>query len=144
MGASKFYYLPEAHTDFAFAVLCQEMGFVGAIFVILLFAILAFYGIKISLQAADGFGLILGVGITALVVGQAAGNIAMVSGLIPVTGVPLPFISYGGTSLIVNLIAIGVLISISRYSSGRNAKKGSWQERFEARRKLRVVKQNDM
>lgn len=144
MGASKFYYLPEAHTDFAFAVLCQEMGFAGAIVVIFLFAALGFYGLKIALQATDGFGLMLGVGSTALVVGQAVGNIAMVSGLIPVTGVPLPFISYGGTSLIVNLIAIGILISISRYSSVTTDKKPNWQERFEARRKLRLVKQNDM
>lgn len=114
MGASKFHYLPEAHTDFAFAVLCQEMGFVGAFIVLILFGALAWFGIKIALKASDGFGMMLAAGATFLVVGQAVGNIAMVSGLLPVTGIPLPFISFGGTSLIVNLLAIGLLIGVSR------------------------------
>jgi cell division protein FtsW len=114
MGASKFHYLPEAHTDFAFAVLCQELGFVGATVVLFLFAALAWHGVKIALQAPDGFGALLATGMTILVVGQAIGNIAMVSGVFPVTGVPLPFISFGGTSLIVNMIAVGLLINIGR------------------------------
>ncbi|MDT8903144.1 FtsW/RodA/SpoVE family cell cycle protein [Anaeroselena agilis] len=114
MGASKFYYLPEAHTDFAFAVLCQEMGFAGAFLVLSLFALLAWYGIKITLQARDGVGMMVAAGATFLIVGQAAGNIAMVSGLLPVTGIPLPFISFGGTSLVVNLLATGLLISVGR------------------------------
>ncbi len=115
-GASKFHYLPEAHTDFAFAVLCQEMGFVGAALVLALFALLAWYGIKIALRAADGFGMILAMGATFLIVGQAVGNIAMVTGVLPVTGIPLPFISFGGTSLVVNLTAVGLLISVARGS----------------------------
>lgn len=114
MGASKFYYLPEAHTDFAFAVLCQEMGFAGAIVVLVLVAILGCYGGQIANQAADGFGKMLATGIMALIVGQAVFNIAMVSGLLPVIGVPLPFISFGGTSLIVNMTAIGMLVSVGR------------------------------
>ncbi|AIF54220.1 FtsW/RodA/SpoVE family cell cycle protein [Pelosinus sp. UFO1] len=114
MGSSKFHYLPEAHTDFAFAVLCQEMGFVGAIVVLSLIALLAFYGGKIALKAPDGLGKMLAMGSIVLVGGQAVINIAMVSGLLPVVGVPLPFISFGGTSLIVNLTAIGILLNVGR------------------------------
>lgn len=125
MGASKFNYLPEAHTDFAFAVLCQEMGFVGVMLVLVLLGALAWYGIQIASRAADGYGFMLATGITALVVGQAVGNIAMVSGVIPVTGVPLPFISFGGTSLIVNCAAIGLLISVGRRMTSKVFKPGA-------------------
>lgn len=114
MGASKFHYLPEAHTDFAFAVLCQEMGFVGAVIVLTLVALLGYYGGKIALKAPDGLGKMLATGSIMLVVGQAIINIAMVSGVLPVVGVPLPFISFGGTSLIVNLAAIGILLNVGR------------------------------
>jgi cell division protein FtsW len=114
MGTSKFYYLPEAHTDFAFAILCQEMGFIGAMGVFFLIAALAFYSGKIARQAQDGFGKMLVIGITILVVGQGIANIAMVSGILPVIGVPLPFISYGGTSLIINMVAVGILVNVGR------------------------------
>nr|WP_092074859.1 putative peptidoglycan glycosyltransferase FtsW [Dendrosporobacter quercicolus]NSL49000.1 cell division protein FtsW [Dendrosporobacter quercicolus DSM 1736]SDN17257.1 cell division protein FtsW [Dendrosporobacter quercicolus] len=142
MGASKFYYLPEAHTDFAFAVLCQEMGFAGALVVLLLLGALACYGGQIARQAQDGFGKMLAVGVTILVAGQGLANIAMVSGLLPVIGVPLPFLSFGGTSLIVNMVSIGILMSVGRKAgqglppeprrtSGRTA---------EGRRRLRVLR----
>ncbi len=114
MGSSKFNYLPEAHTDFAFAVLCQEMGFIGALAVLFLMALLAYYGIQIALKAPDGLGKMLAIGGIVLVVGQAIINIAMVSGIFPVVGVPLPFISFGGTSLIINLLAIGVVLNVGR------------------------------
>ncbi|MDU4959432.1 MAG: FtsW/RodA/SpoVE family cell cycle protein [Sporomusaceae bacterium] len=114
-GSSKFYYLPEAHTDFAFAVLCQEQGFIGALVVAGLLAGIGFYGIKIALDARDWQGTLLATGVIVLILGQAVGNIAMVCGLIPVTGVPLPFISYGGTSLLINLLALAFLISVGRY-----------------------------
>lgn len=113
-GASKFYYLPEAHTDFAFAVLCQEVGFIGAFVVLTLLAGLGLYGIKIALSARDQQGMMLAIGVIVLILGQAIGNIAMVCGVIPVAGVPLPFISYGGTSLMVNLCALAFLISVGR------------------------------
>ena len=113
-GASKFYYLPEAHTDFAFAVLCQEVGFIGAFTVLALLAGLGFYGIKIALSAREPQGAMLAIGVVILILGQALGNIAMVCGVIPVAGVPLPFISYGGTSLMVNLLALAFLISVGR------------------------------
>ncbi|MDF2634144.1 MAG: cell cycle protein [Pelosinus sp.] len=114
MGSSKFNYLPEAHTDFAFAVLCQEMGFIGALAVLCLMALLAYYGLRIALKAPDGLGKLLAIGGIVLVVGQAIINIAMVSGIFPVVGVPLPFISFGGTSLIINLTAIGVILNVGR------------------------------
>ena len=140
MGLSKFYYLPEAHTDFAFAVLCQEMGFVGAVAVILLLSGLAFYGGKIAAETNDGYGKILVMGIICLIVGQGIANIAMVSGLLPVIGVPLPFISYGGTSLIINMFSIGVLINIGRYNAKLRRDNKMSQEPEVIKRKLRLAK----
>lgn len=137
MGASKFYYLPEAHTDFAYAVLCQEMGFIGAFIVLILFAAIAIYGIRIAVKAADGLGMMLAAGFTAVIVGQATGNIAMVSGLLPVTGVPLPFISYGGTSLMINLAAVGILISVERYTQKYSSDEANKREK---QHNLRLVK----
>ncbi len=143
MGASKFYYLPEAHTDFAFAVLCQEMGFAGALVVLILLGGLACYGGQIARQAQDGFGKMLAIGATILVAGQGLANIAMVSGMLPVIGVPLPFISFGGTSLIINMISVGLLINVGR--RGAKALPSQPEPRparatLQARRKLRLVK----
>lgn len=137
MGTSKFYYLPEAHTDFAFAVLCQEMGFIGAAVVLLLLTLLGVYGAKIAAQASDGFGKLLAIGATGLIVGQGIINIAMVSGVLPVIGVPLPFISFGGTSLVINFCAIGLLISVGRRAGVNNRKKGDQSP--EPRKKLRLL-----
>ena len=114
VGVSKYDYLPEAHTDFAFAIFCQENGFLGAIFVFLLFAALAVYAARIAHRAKDEFGQFLSLGIMILVVGQAIANLFMVGGIIPVVGIPLPFISYGGTSLIVTMAAVGILVNIGR------------------------------
>ena len=113
-GTSKYFYLPEAHTDFAFAVWAQEMGFLGGIFVVLLMATFTYFGFRIANRARDSFGKWLALGITILIGGQAFFNIAMVCGMLPVTGVPLPFISYGGSSLMMNCMAIGILASIAR------------------------------
>ena len=114
VGVSKYDYLPEAHTDFAFAIFCQENGFLGAIFVFLLFAALAVYAARIAARAKDEYGQFLSVGIMILVVGQAIANLLMVGGIIPVVGIPLPFISYGGTSLIVTMAAVGILVNVGR------------------------------
>ena len=123
MGASKFYYLPEAHTDFAFAIWAQETGFIGAVIVLLLIGALACYGIRIAMEAADGRGRILAIGIVFMIVGQAIGNIAMVLSLLPVTGVPMPFFSYGGTALFVNIWAMGFLFSVAVESARRGNKR---------------------
>ncbi|MBQ1510585.1 MAG: FtsW/RodA/SpoVE family cell cycle protein, partial [Selenomonadaceae bacterium] len=111
-GVSKYDYLPEAHTDFAFAIFCQENGFVGALFVFMLFAALTIYAARIANKAVDAYGQILAMGILLLIVGQAVANLLMVGGAFPVVGVPLPFISYGGTSLIITMAAVGILINI--------------------------------
>lgn len=116
VGVSKYDYLPEAHTDFAFAIFCQENGFLGAIFVFLLFAAFAVYAARVAAKAKDEYGQILAMGIMILVVGQAIANLLMVAGMLPVVGVPLPFISYGGTSLIVTMASIGILVNIGRVS----------------------------
>ncbi len=114
VGVSKYDYLPEAHTDFAFAIFCQENGFLGAIFVFLLFSAFAVYAARIANKSKDEYGQILSMGIMILIVGQAIANLLMVGGLIPVVGVPLPFISYGGTSLIITMAAIGILVNVGK------------------------------
>ena len=111
-GSSKFFYLPEAHTDFAFAVFCQENGFLGACFLILLFAVLGCALLRIAVCSKDERGFLLAAGVSFLIVGQAAANMAMVCGLLPVIGVPLVFISYGGSSLIISMAAIGLALSV--------------------------------
>jgi len=117
MGSrQKLFYLPEAHTDFIFAVLCEELGFLGGRVVLALFVIYAWRGIRTALAAPDDFGRLLALGATVLVVGQALINLSVVLGLMPTKGIPLPFISYGGSSLVVMLAATGILLNISQYA----------------------------
>jgi cell division protein FtsW len=110
----KLFYLPEAHTDFIYAVICEELGFIGAILVITLFGIYAWRGLRASFSAPDGFGRLLALGITAMVLSQALINFVVVLGMVPTKGIPLPFVSYGGSSLLVMLLATGVLLNISQ------------------------------
>jgi len=112
-GVGKISYLPEAHTDMIFAVIGEELGLIGATLVIGAFAVLAVVGFRIALRCEDPFGKLLAAGITALVCGQAAINLAAALGIAPLTGIPLPFVSYGGSSLIVLLAAMGVLLNIA-------------------------------
>lgn len=112
----KFFYLPEPQTDFIFAILAEELGFIGGSFVLLLFALLLWRGIRVALGAQDLFGSFLATGIISMVAIQVMINIGVVTGLMPVTGITLPFLSYGGSSLTLMLMAIGVLLNISRYS----------------------------
>ena len=111
-GLGKFFYLPEAHTDFAFAIFCQEYGYIGALLLILAFVVLGFAIYAIAQRTQDRGGFLLVNGINFLVVGQAIANMMMVCGLLPVIGVPLSFISYGGTSLVTSLMGIGLVISV--------------------------------
>lgn len=122
-GKQKLFYLPEAHTDFIYAVICEELGYLGAFFVLVLFAIFAWRGIRAAFNAPDRFGQLLALGVTSMVVFQALINFAVVLGMMPTKGIPLPFVSYGGSSLLVMLMATGVLLNVSQHA-GRSA---SWQ-----------------
>ena len=106
--------MTEPQNDFIFSVLAEELGFVGCIFVIVLFAILIWRGILAAMNAPDMFGSLLAIGITALIGVQAVINIAVVTSSMPATGMPLPFFSYGGTALLIILCEIGILLNISR------------------------------
>ncbi len=112
----KLFYLPEAHTDFIYAVLCEELGFVGGLVVLALLGIYGWRGMRAALGAPDEFGRFLALGITVLVLSQALMNLSVVLGLMPTKGIPLPFISYGGSSLLVMLLATGVLLNISQHA----------------------------
>src|SRR6266567_650258 len=113
----KLFYLPEAHTDFIYAVICEELGFVGSMMVVVLFAVYGWRGMRAAFSAPDGFGRLLALGITAMVLSQALINFAVVLGMVPTKGIPLPFISYGGSSLLVMLLATGVLLNISQQAT---------------------------
>ncbi len=140
-GVSKVFYLPEAHTDMIFAIVGEELGLIGSTLVIAAFAVFAWAGFRIAFQCRDPFGKRLAAGITTLVCGQAVVNLCAVLGIAPLTGIPLPFVSYGGSSLIVLLAAVGVLLNIavndrvvearSRDRGGRD--RGSHQARSRSR-----------
>ena len=119
-GIEPLGYLPEAHTDMMFAVVGEELGLVGVTLVIMAFCAFAYAGIRLAIACRDPFGKRLAAGITALVCGQAAINMAAAIGLAPLTGIPLPFVSYGGSSLVVMLVAVGILLNIAR-DGGRAA-----------------------
>jgi cell division protein FtsW len=113
-GKQKLFYLPEPHTDFIFAVTAEELGLVGALFVVTLFAIFLWRGMRASWRTQDMFGRYLAVGITSMVVLQAFINISVVLGMMPTKGIPLPLVSYGGSSLFVTLACVGVLLNITK------------------------------
>jgi len=111
----KFSYLPEANTDFIFSIIGEEFGLIGTIFVVMLFVLFAFFGVRIAIKAKDYLGRLMAVGITSLIVIQAIMNILVSIGLLPVTGMTLPFISLGGSSLITTMAGVGILLNISKY-----------------------------
>jgi cell division protein FtsW len=115
----KWGYLPNAHTDFIFAVIGNELGLVGGLLVIALFALFAWYGVRVASRAPDRFASLLAVGITCWVVSQATINIGGVIGVLPITGIPLPFVSFGGSSLVVVMLATGILVGISSTTERR-------------------------
>src|SRR5690625_2674952 len=112
----KYFYLPEPQTDFIFAILGEELGFIGGTFIIILFAVLFWRGIKVALEAPDSFGRYAALGIVSMLTIQVMINISVVIGLIPVTGITLPFLSYGGSSLTLTLCSVGILLNISMHT----------------------------
>ncbi|HEV8617473.1 MAG TPA: putative lipid II flippase FtsW [Methylomirabilota bacterium] len=118
IGASrqKLFYLPESHTDFIFAIIGEELGFVGAVTIVALFAVLIWRGLRIGLRAPDPFGAYLALGITVLIATQTLVNLGVVTGLLPTKGLPLPFISFGGSALLMTMLSTGVLLNISQHS----------------------------
>jgi cell division protein FtsW len=124
LGASraKWGFLPNAHTDFIFAIVGEELGLVGTCLVVGLFVTFAVLGVRAAMRAPDRFGMLVAGGITAWICGQAAVNMGAVTGLLPVTGVPLPFVSFGGSSLVVTMAATGILLNIARQPALRPAR----------------------
>jgi len=112
----KFFYLPERHTDFVFSILGEELGLLGTAAVVLLFALFAFRGYRVARRAPDRYGSMLAAGITTMILVQAIMNIGVTSGLLPITGVPLPWLSFGGSSMLFTMIAVGILLNISQYA----------------------------
>ena len=139
-GVSKYEYLPEAHTDFAFAIFSQEHGFFGVLLIFFLFAVLLITCMRVAARAKDTFGQVLALGIIFLVLGQALANLAMVAGLLPVVGVPLPFISYGGSSLIVTMAGMGMLLGIADRSQDAPPAKKKPETAEERRSKMHAVR----
>jgi cell division protein FtsW len=120
-GKQKMLFLPFAHSDFIFAVIGEELGLVGALAVVAVFALFLWRGVRTALLAPDRFGMLLSLGIVTSIVAQALFNISVVLSLVPTKGIPLPFISYGGSSLVPTLAAVGILLNISQHASGNIA-----------------------
>ena len=117
-GKQKMLFLPFAHSDFIFAVVGEELGLVGGLAVIAIFGLFLWRGVRTSLLAPDRFGMLLSIGIVSMIVAQALFNMSVVLSLVPTKGIPLPFISYGGSSLVPTLAAVGILLNVSQHASG--------------------------
>ncbi|RCK80120.1 MAG: Cell division protein FtsW [Candidatus Ozemobacter sibiricus] len=129
----KFHILPERHTDFIFAIICEEVGLIGGLLVIGLFLLVIYRGYYIANRAPDLFGFLLAAGITSLIAFQALINLGVVLCVLPTTGVTLPFVSYGGSSLLFMAAGVGILLSVSRYGAGHHAFEDSRQKPFSSR-----------
>jgi cell division protein FtsW len=116
-GVQKLFYLPEPHTDFIYAVIAEELGLLGATAVLVCFCVIAWRGARVALRAEDSFGSFVALGLTTMVAVQALVNISVVLGLVPTKGIPLPLVSAGGSSLLINLLGMGVLLNISQHES---------------------------
>ena len=141
-GRQKLLFLPFAHSDFIFAVVGEELGLVGALIIVIVFAVFLWRGMRAALRAPDAFGMLLGIGIVVGIVAQALLNISVVLALVPTKGIPLPFISYGGSSLVPTLAGVGILLNISQYAAlGKRENyddgdyEDDWQEAPRARKK---------
>jgi cell division protein FtsW len=116
-GVQKLFYLPEPHNDFIYSVIGEELGLIGATLVLACFSVIAWRGLRAAVRAPDRFGAFLAIGLTTMVVFQAFFNISVVLGLLPTKGIPLPFVSAGGSSLLINLVGIGILLNVSQHAS---------------------------
>jgi cell division protein FtsW len=116
-GVQKLFYLPEPHTDFIYAVVSEELGLAGATAVLICFCVIAWRGTRVALRAPDSFGALLAIGLTAMIAVQAFVNVSVVLGLLPTKGIPLPFVSAGGSSLLINLLGMGILLNVSQHAS---------------------------
>jgi cell division protein FtsW len=116
-GVQKLFYQPEAHNDFIYAVIAEELGLIGATALLVCFCLLAWRGLRIALHAPDAFGAFLALGITTMVAIQAFINMSVVLGILPTKGIPLPLVSNGGSSMLVNLVGLGVLLNVSQHSA---------------------------
>ncbi len=116
-GKQKLFFLPEPQTDFIFSVIGEEWGLIGTLVLVAVFAVILVRGLRASAGCKDDFGRLLAMGLTVMIVGQALVNMSVALGLLPTKGIPLPFISYGGSSLLVNLVAVGILLNISQQAS---------------------------
>jgi cell division protein FtsW len=116
-GVQKLFYLPYPETDFIYAVIGEELGLLGATVILACFCIVAWRGLRTALRAPDRFGAFLAVGLTAMMTAQAFFNISVVLGLLPTKGIPLPFVSFGGSSLLVSMIGMGILLNVSQHAS---------------------------
>src|SRR5437660_171005 len=115
-GVQKLFYLPEPHTDFIYSVISEELGLVGPTAVLTCFCVITWRGLRIALRAPDSFGAFLALGLTTMVAVQACVNISVVLGLMPTKGIPLPFVSNGGSSLVINLVGMGILLNVSQHA----------------------------
>jgi cell division protein FtsW len=120
-GVQKLFYLPEAHTDFIYSVISEELGLIGATAVLFCFGLLTWRGMRVALRAPDTFGAFLAIGLTTMIAVQAFINISVVLGLMPTKGIPLPFVSSGGSSLLINMIGMGILLNVSQHMSAADA-----------------------
>jgi cell division protein FtsW len=116
-GVQKLFYLPEPHTDFIYAVISEELGLIGATAILLCFCVIAWRGLRIAARAQDTFGSFVALGLTTMIAAQAFVNISVVLGLMPTKGIPLPLVSFGGSSLLINLLGMGVLLNISQHET---------------------------
>lgn len=116
-GVQKLFYLPEPHTDFIYAVIAEELGLLGATAILICFCVITWRGLRVALRAPDSFGASLALGLTTMIAVQAFVNISVVLGLMPTKGIPLPFVSAGGSSLLINLLGMGILLNVSQHGS---------------------------
>jgi len=116
-GVQKLFYLPEPHTDFIFSVISEELGLIGATLVVICFCIITWRGLRVTMRAPDRFGAFLALGLTTMIAVQAFMNMSVVLSLMPTKGIPLPLVSFGGSSLLINLVGMGVLLNVSQHAS---------------------------